>query len=134
MATEQSFLYDVYEGVWTNHARGHVNGATLTLGRQTGGVFIAFLALFVGLAGQGCWRIVRFYVHRLFSSTAKPDGIYNQRQAILRNSDTSLAAAIAFTQTNIAWRRKHVTDAQRRLLPVTSLSLSLSLVFAAAGK
>jgi hypothetical protein len=133
MASEQSTQADVYEGFWTNYAYGRVGGATLTLDRQRGAVLIAFLALYVGLAGQGCWRISRFYLHRVFSSFVNPDGIYNQRQAILRNSETSLAAALAFVQTNIAWRKQHVERTQTRLLPVTVLSLSLSLAFAAAG-
>ncbi|KAF2728977.1 hypothetical protein EJ04DRAFT_396134, partial [Polyplosphaeria fusca] len=94
----------VYTGLWVNTARGRLYGATLTLDRQQGAVLIALLALYVGAAGQGVWRILQLLLHRAFSSNNRPDGIYNQRQAILRNSESGLTAAWASLQTLIAWR------------------------------
>lgn len=126
--------YDVYTGLWINRARGYVYGATITLSRQSGSFLIAFLALYVGLAGSGCWKIARLLLHRNFSSSASPDGIYLQRQTILRNSDTSLTAAWELLQASLAWRTKRAKRNMQRLWPLIGFSLALTLAFAAAGK
>ncbi|KAH8730615.1 hypothetical protein GQ44DRAFT_700586 [Phaeosphaeriaceae sp. PMI808] len=125
--------YDVYTGVWIKSQAGNIYGATLTLSRSNGAILVAFLALYVALAGQGCWNIARFLWHRALSSTSTPDGIYNQRQAILRNSDSAYTAALQFLEILWAWRKKRVWGLYKRLLPVLGFSLLLSLGFAAAG-
>lgn len=125
--------YDVYTGLWIARARGVVQGATITLGRQSGAILIAFLALYVGLAGSGCWNIVRFLLHRIFSTSSDVDGVYHQRQTILRNAGTAHSAVWELFQVSIAWRGKGARRHIKRLLPVMGLSAVLSLAFAAAG-
>ncbi|KAH7112531.1 hypothetical protein B0J11DRAFT_597934 [Dendryphion nanum] len=125
--------YDVYTGFWVNTRHGQMHGSTLTLDRQDGALFIAFLALYVGLAGQGTWRIVRFLLHRAYSSTKTPDGIYNQRQAILRNSESGYSAALEMIQLCFVWRKREAWKIWIRMLPLMGLSLLLSLAFAVAG-
>lgn len=126
--------YDVYTGFWVNTRHGQMHGSTLTLDRQDGALFIAFLALYVGLAGQGTWRIVRFLLHRAYSSTKTPDGIYNQRQAILRNSESGYSAALEMIQLCFVWRKREAWKIWIRMLPLMGLSLLLSLAFAVAGE
>lgn len=125
--------YTVYNGFWVNRGLGLVKGATITLDRQRGAILIAFLALFVGLAGSGCWNIVRFLLHRIFSSNHHTDGIYHQRQAILRNSGTAHSAAWELLRVSVAWRGSRAKRNAARLLPVIVLSLVLSAAFTAAG-
>lgn len=132
-ATAQLADYDVYTGVWINTLRGRVYGATLTLDRQHGNALVAFLALYVGLAGQGFWRIASFLLHHAFSSSDIPDGIYHQRQAILRNSESAQMAAWELLQTSLAWRRKKGRKICIRLMPLILFSLVVSLSFTAAG-
>jgi hypothetical protein len=50
MASETN--YEVKLGFWTNWSDGKILGATMTLTRQHGGFLIAFLAIFVGMAGK----------------------------------------------------------------------------------
>lgn len=44
--------YEIKLGFWTNWSDGKILGATMTLTRQNGGYLIAFLAIFVGMAGK----------------------------------------------------------------------------------
>ena len=124
---------DVYIGVWTNHLHGSIYGATLTLEGQTGGFLIAFLALYVGATGKSFWKIARFLLHSLFSSSATPDGVYHQRQAILRNAASAPDAAWELLKTGFAWK-KRTTSNWRRLLPVLLVALTVFASFLVAGK
>lgn len=85
-ATKTESYYRIYTGVWTNWSHGAVFGRTLTIDRRDGDLLIAFIALFVTIVGTSFWRLACFALHSFFSSEATRDGIYHQRQAILRNS------------------------------------------------
>jgi hypothetical protein len=110
-----------------------VQGATLTLTRESGGLLIAFLALYVSASGQSFWRVGCFVLHRLYSSMEPEDGLYHQRQAILRNSDTAVASVFKFAQAMSSWRRK----SDRPLLRTAPVLLFAAVIFSAftiAGK
>jgi hypothetical protein len=126
--------YYIYTGIWVNTRYNHVYGTTITLGRRDSALLIAFLALYVGLAGQGTWRITRFLLHHALSSTDSPDGVYNQRQAILRNTESGHSAALELLRMFWAWRKKKTRKIWARVLPVMGFSLLLSSAFATAGR
>ncbi|PSN65906.1 hypothetical protein BS50DRAFT_677234 [Corynespora cassiicola Philippines] len=123
---------DIFQGFWINHSFGNINGATLTLNRDGGSIFIAFLALYVGATGRAFWKILRCILFFCFSSMSAPDGVYLQRQAILRNSLLSLDAGFDFGEILYAWNRK-ASSVKRRLAPVGALSILVATLFAAAG-
>jgi hypothetical protein len=135
MATDlqRDTLRDVYTGLWVNRSYGLLHGATLTLDRQKGAFLIAFLALYVSTAGKSFWKLVRFSLHHAYSSTELPDGVYHQRQAILRNREYAPDAAWELLLASLAWRHRAV-NGQRRLLPLALLALIITAGFAAAGK
>lgn len=89
---EQSGVQEntVFLGVWTDWSHGPIAGATLTLTQRNGGFLIAFIALYVTVTGGRFWTIVAFIAHILQSSDTVRDGIYHQRQAILRNTNSSV--------------------------------------------
>jgi len=123
---------DILIGFWINRSFSNIRGATLTLDPGRGGLLIAFLALFVGATGRGLWKITRCILHFALSSDASPDGIYLQRQAILRNSRLALDAAVDLTEMSLAWKRRaHAPN--RRVLPAALLALLTALAFVAAG-
>jgi hypothetical protein len=100
---------DVYLGFWTNWSQDKVHGATVTLTQNNGGLLIAFVALFVGAAGKSFWKLLCFALHRLLSAPTVPqDGLYHQRQAILRNSETSLQGGCQLFKSMLAWKRKYL--------------------------
>ncbi|KAF2262432.1 hypothetical protein CC78DRAFT_618493 [Lojkania enalia] len=123
---------DVYIGIWINRLYGPVHGATLTLDRQSGGLLIAFLALYVTVTGKSFWRIVRFWCHFFLSSIAHPDGVYHQRQAILRNWESAPDAAWEFIKIAVAWRRRARSN-WTRLIPPLILAVFVTAGFAIAG-
>ncbi|KAF2191705.1 hypothetical protein K469DRAFT_654829 [Zopfia rhizophila CBS 207.26] len=127
--------YDVHLGFWINWSRGKIQGATLTLTRQNGGLLIAFLALFVATAGKSLWRIICFILHDFFSTPTTPrDGLYHQRQAILRNSDTAELGTWHLTKTMLVWsRKKSARQSFRRLAPIIVLGFIISVSFTVAG-
>jgi hypothetical protein len=82
----------VYLGAWINWKRGRVLGATITMSQGNASLLIAFIALFVSFVGTRFFRLACFIAHRLYSKRSAQDGIYHQRQAILRNSDNAIGA------------------------------------------
>jgi len=105
METQDDSAYPVYLGVWTNWSKGAVLGRTLTLSRSDGNLLIAFFAFFVGFVGNRLWRILCFALHSKLSSSKARDGVYHQRQAVLRNASTAIDGLVFSIQIIWAWRR-----------------------------
>jgi hypothetical protein len=123
---------DIFLGFWVNRSFGNIRGATLTLDRGRGGLLIAFLALFVGASGRGLWKITRCVLHFALSSDASSDGLYLQRQAILRNSRLALDAAMDLIQACLVWRRR-AKGSNQRVLPVASSAVLIAFAIVVAG-
>ncbi|EKG12900.1 hypothetical protein MPH_09999 [Macrophomina phaseolina MS6] len=104
-ASDGSMAYPVHLGIWTNWSRGPVLGATLTVDQQTGGLLIAILAFFITWVGTSFWRICCFIFHQVHSTPKPRDGLYHQRQAILRNASTAESGLTSLLETGWAWRR-----------------------------
>ncbi|KAF2084695.1 hypothetical protein K490DRAFT_10084, partial [Saccharata proteae CBS 121410] len=119
-------------GAWTNWSRGSILGSTLTLTKLNGGLLTALLALFVTLAGSSFWRIACFVLHFILSSHEAQDGLYHQRQAILRNAANGTTGIFHLLQVNWAWRKKS-NRASLRILPLALLSIAISIGFGLAG-
>ncbi|KAF2108321.1 hypothetical protein BDV96DRAFT_652889 [Lophiotrema nucula] len=122
----------VYTGIWINRSLGGAYGATITIDREKGGFLIAFLALYVATSGRSFWKLMRFYLHHAFSSKNHPDGVYHQRQAVLRNTQLPEDAAIELLNASIAWR-KRAYKGHRRILPSAAAAALLYVAFAIAG-
>lgn len=119
----------VYTGVWINWSHGRVRGATLTLTHRDGGLLTAFLALFVTVVGISFWRLFCFAMHTRFSAmNVSQDGLYHQRQAVLRNAATSTIGLRYFVQMVWAWRSR-ASRRWLRILPVMSVTLILTAAF-----
>lgn len=127
-----SSAYPVHLGFWTNWSHGKVHGATITLTSRDGALLTAFLALFVAFAGTSFWRIACFALHQTYSSDAPCDGLYHQRQAILRNSTNGTAALSSFIRILWAWRQR-ANRPYRRIVPLIFFAVLSVGGFAAAG-
>lgn len=132
MSDALSNTRDFYQGNWINWSHGRIFGATITLNRRDAGLLIAFIALFVTLTGTAFWRIACFALHHYFSKEAPRDGLYHQRQAILRNSANGASGLCTLTQLVWAWRN-HTSHLYRRLLPVVILTILCLGAFATAS-
>lgn len=124
--------YDVYLGFWTNWSSGSVKGATLTTTRDNGGLLIAFIALYVSASGRSFWRLSCFVLHRLFSTHKSMDGLYHQRQVILRNADTAGQAMMTLLYA-LKWRKK-ATRPFRRIIPVMLYAIVIWAAFTISGE
>lgn len=107
-------------------------GATLTLTKRNGGLLTAFLALFVTIVGRSFWRIFCFIVHARLSYKTAQDGLYHQRQAVLRNADASMGGLKSFIQLAWSWR-KGSFQAWRRMTPLIGSTLILTIGFYVAS-
>ncbi|KAI0859876.1 hypothetical protein F4860DRAFT_515373 [Xylaria cubensis] len=123
---------DVYLGTWTNWSRGRILGSTLTVTERNGALLVAFLALYVSFAGTRFWRLICFALHYYLSSAKPQDGVYHQRQAILRNSTTGLQGFEQLARMLLAWR-KTAPQLYRRTTSILVISLASFLLFAVAG-
>ena len=113
---------DIYLGFWTNWSYGRIRGATLTLTNRDGGLLIAFLAVFVVVAGRSFWRITCFMIHSALSSNTARDGIYHQRQAILRNAESGGSGLLRLIRMNWAWRTRTRAHPYLRILPLMTFA------------
>ena len=93
----------VYLGTWINWTEGRIAGSTLTVSTQNGAYLVAFLALFVRVAGNHFWRILCYSAFQFRSTTEPQDGLHHQLQAILRNNVSDFVALIDFAKTGRAW-------------------------------
>ena len=121
MSKANSFDGDVYTGVWTDWTQGRIQGSTLTLTRQSGALLIAFLAIFVGAAGRGYWKIVRYLLHLALAKETSVDGVYHQRQAVLRNTGLAMDAGLDLLYMRLAWRNR-TNKADKKLTSIAALA------------
>ncbi|KAB5576596.1 hypothetical protein GE09DRAFT_627098 [Coniochaeta sp. 2T2.1] len=105
MDSPLSDSHGVYLGLWTNWSRGPVFGATLTVTQSNANLLIAFLSFFVTYVGTRFWRIACLVIHYSYSSHAPGDGLYHQRQAILRNSTNAEDGLYTILCLGWVWRR-----------------------------
>lgn len=95
----------IYTGLWINHSRSLLLGATLTLTDRDAAFLLALLAIVAATAGHSFWRILSYVTHQLRSSRGPNDAIFYQQQAVLKNSNSALGAAWMFTRVSWAWRK-----------------------------
>lgn len=102
----------------------HHNGAILT----------AFLAVFIAFTGSKFWRITCFFIHQLLlpKSDAAQDGLYHQRQAILRNATDEKIGFLTFCRILWAWRRR-AHQPFNRMIPAIGISLIITVGFILAS-
>lgn len=122
----------IYLGVWTDWTRSRVLGATLTLSARDGALLLTSLAFFVTIVGARGWRLVGFSAHQAMAADGDHDGLYYQRQHILRNAATPADAAWVFLQQAWYWRRT-VRTAWLRTLPWAAFAAMYLALFAAAS-
>ena len=80
------------------------------------------------------WRLGCFALHRYFSSSEAQDGLYHQRQAILRNSDTAQDGAWRMLMSMMAWRSgRRARRPILRLLPIIVAAFICSAAFGIAS-
>ncbi|KAF2438967.1 hypothetical protein P171DRAFT_436343 [Karstenula rhodostoma CBS 690.94] len=122
----------VYYGSWINWSRGKYDGATITLTPRNAGILVAFLAIFVSVAGGSFWRIIAFVLHQRRVAKDPRDGLHYQQQVILRNAATPGVASWQLLWLVPSWR----TISRRPLwksLPVVLLAVLNLLAFFTAG-
>jgi hypothetical protein len=124
--------YDVHRGFWINWSSGRIRGATFTTTRESGGLLIAFIALYVSISGRSFWRLSCFFMHRWFSSYVPADALHHQRQVILRNADTAGQAMITLLYA-FKWRKK-APRTFRRIGAVLVYAVIVWAAFTASGK
>ncbi|OIW32348.1 hypothetical protein CONLIGDRAFT_699027 [Coniochaeta ligniaria NRRL 30616] len=105
MNTSPSDSNGVHLGLWTNWSRGPIFGATLTLTQSNANLLIAFVSFFVTYVGTRFWRIACLVLHFIYSSRAPRDGLYHQRQAILRNASSAEDGLYTVLCLGRVWRK-----------------------------
>ncbi|KAL0944938.1 uncharacterized protein CTRU02_202825 [Colletotrichum truncatum] len=123
---------EIYTGVWTDWSLGSVQGVTITLSARDGGLLLAFIAIFVTFVTTRAWRIIAFAAHQSMASGGKHDGLYYQRQFILRNITSPIAAAWLFMQQSWYWR-PFANKGLARTVPWALCALAYAGLFAAAA-
>jgi hypothetical protein len=123
----------VHLGVWTIWSRGLLFGLTLTLSHKHGAALTSFLAVLVTLTGNCFWKIARFLAHQSYSSEDSQDALYHQRQAILRNTESSVSGFWRLLRVWWAWHKQENKDPFRRTIAPVALGASIAVVFVVAS-
>lgn len=122
----------VYTGTWVNWSDGRVKGATITIPSRNSAYLIAFLALFVRVAGGHFWDILCYIVFQTRSTGKAQDGLFRQQQAILRNTSTDTSAVWQFLALGWYWR-KRAKRVWGRTLPFALVAFLNVIAIGAAG-
>lgn len=116
---------DVHIGFWTNKSLKPLSSSNLTLDPDSGGLLIAFLASYIATIARNEWKITRFLIYITLSTQwGNHDGIYQQRQAILRN--LPLLEDVLLELLTMAW----VWQGRRKYLRILPAALMAALNFA----
>ncbi|CEI62474.1 unnamed protein product [Fusarium venenatum] len=121
--------FEIYTGAWTDWSRSRVLGATLTLSSRDASLLLAFIAAFVTVVAIRLWLIIAFTTHQFSAAGGKHDGLYYQRQVILRNIKSAPAAAWLFLQQAWYWRGI-VRSSLARTIPLALFCIMYSVGFA----
>ncbi|KAJ4301904.1 hypothetical protein N0V90_004000 [Kalmusia sp. IMI 367209] len=100
-------------GFWVNLDSEWGTRSTLTLPTQWGLILIAFLALFIRLAGSYLWSIICFVIHQSHASSANQDDTYHQIQLVLRNTDTEASLGWKLFRVGVAHKGSRVNAFNR---------------------
>lgn len=133
--TQADINYPVYLGVWINRSLGgKITGSTITLTHRNGALLTAFLAVFVTFTGSRLWRILCFISYQLLQShpSNPQDGLYHQRQAVLRNASDEKTGFLSLFYILLAWRQR-AQKPLNRMLPIIGLSLLISITLMLAS-
>ena len=95
---------DVYVGSWIDYTKGPILGATLTLTYRDGAFMVAFLALFVRMAGSHLCGIFCYITHQWRSNRRSYDVLHHQQQAKLRKSSSVSNALWLWLKIGWSWR------------------------------
>ncbi|KAI1359055.1 hypothetical protein F5Y08DRAFT_350059 [Xylaria arbuscula] len=103
-------------------------------GRDNANLLIGAVTFFITIVAVYIWKIISFSLHAYYSDPGPRDGLYHQRQAIIRNS--SSAAGTVLSLVNLIWAWRKVTKSWLRLLPlllltiITAIGLAIASIFA----
>jgi hypothetical protein len=132
MSTPASLPGSVYTGLWTDWTHGRSQGLTLTIPASHAAVLIAFLAIFVRIAGGHLWDVFCYIIFHIRSTTDARDGLHHQQQALLRDNLSDNRAIWQFSSIAWEWRGKTKRPLFRTLPLILSAALHF-IAFTAAG-
>ena len=132
MSTTEFSANAVYSGFWVDHHYGSATGLTLTLSSSSSVYLIAFLALFVRVSGNHCWNLCCYLIFRFRSRSHPRDGLYHQKQILLRAEISDIKSAVALFKLGRAWNGK-ASRPLARVIPLALLAVFHVLTFAICG-
>ncbi|KAF1963780.1 hypothetical protein CC80DRAFT_433639 [Byssothecium circinans] len=119
-------------GFWNNWSKDGAASLTLTLPSNASKVLLSLITLFIYIVGGCTWNIICFAAHQLLSTDKAKDGLYHQRQAVLRNSMSPSSSLWYFIKLGRFWR-SNARRSWRRQLPFILINLLHILCFAVAA-
>ncbi|USP74966.1 hypothetical protein yc1106_02240 [Curvularia clavata] len=119
-------------GFWNNWSKNGALAATLTLPSNESKVLLVMITLFVSVVGGYAWNIVCFVIHQLLSTNKGRDGLYHQRQVVLRNAQTPVSTLWYLIKLGYSWK-SNTRRAVRRQLPFVLLAFAYIACFTIAS-
>lgn len=104
----------------------------MTVGNNEALILSAFIALFIRVAGNQIWDILRYIIHQTQAATVSQPALHHQQQIILRNASGDVSSTWQHIQLLWQWAR-HCQYAYWRLLPLILLGVFHIAAFAAAA-
>lgn len=94
---------NIFSGVWIDHSRNPVLGATITLNADWGQNLISAAAIVVQIIGIALWTIVAYTIHQKRATAGLRDEFEAQLQVVLRNCVSADGAAWDLFSLGRAW-------------------------------
>ncbi|KAH7087776.1 hypothetical protein FB567DRAFT_353579 [Paraphoma chrysanthemicola] len=122
----------VKKGFWINRAHGQVMGQTLTVEARTGTVIVALLTILASIGTAQLWNLFTFLLHQYQADGQDADGLFWQRQALLRTMPTPTALMADSLKLSWTWKNK-VPRALLRCSAIFLVALCFAIASVAAG-
>lgn len=99
-------MVEIATGLWNDHSRSVVAGATLTLTVDDANYLLSALTFLVTLAASSFWNITVFVLHHLQARKTDPDDVDLQHRVILRNPASAGGSIVSLLKVYMAWRKR----------------------------
>lgn len=113
----------IFEGVWTNWAKGRVVGLTLTLSAHNANILSPVLANLVATAGGQLWRLFQFAIHQLRATPEPRNFLFWFQQIALRNTAIDINAFWRFIKFAFVFKHEEAIHSFKNSIPLITFTL-----------
>lgn len=118
----------VHRGGWRNWDKNAPTGGQITMLKDDAELLSIFIGIFLVFVAAGLWTLIAYFIFQLNRRMRQKqagsafDGLYHQKQTILRNGTSDVAIGSSFLKLWLAWGSS--PNVMKSTLPIVVLALA----------